>query len=250
MAKVRFKGAFLGGLMTVAVAAFLPYPRRKDMGQQPQQPKQPFDPNVLPNNPALPRDPSQRAFILKIAPLARKVQVLTGIPASVGIAQAIHETGWGTSGMYRDLKNLYGFKTGGRCDGSDRSDGTKPLEVPWTSQYRPVNEPCPYFRKYASEYDSILDWALRFYRCALYSCPYKGKPDLVVLHALSYRQNWLAFLNAGALHSYNPLPGDPESRQYTEKIINLIRSYQLYRYDVPVQYWKLREDVSKVVPVA
>lgn len=202
----RYVATALGGLVTVAVAALLPYPRRKDMGQQPQQPKQPFDPNVHPNNPALPRDPSQRAFILKIAPLARQVQVLTGIPASVGIAQAIKESGWGESGLSKRYHNLHGAKTGDEDSNDPNAPCSKnlnpgPLDVPWqgvrmatqeeryfgSRRYRVWVYAC--FRVYNSDYDSFLDWALRFYRFAL--------KDAKIKQALAYRRNWEAFLNAG-----------------------------------------------------
>jgi hypothetical protein len=244
MAQVHVEAIGVGAVITVAVAALLPYPRRKDMGTN----QKAFDPNVLPDNPALPNDPSQKAFILRIAPLTRKVQVLTGIPASVGIAQAIHETAWGTSGIYRDLNNLFGFKAG--CDTSGkprpRASSQEWLEVDWVAVFRPVNEPCPYFRKYSSAYDSILDWALRFYRLV-----FKFKADDgSIAKALANRKSWDLFLASGALWNYNSLPGDPRSQKYTSMIVNLIRTYQLYRYDVPVNAWRLRPDVAALVPAS
>ncbi len=203
----------------------------------------PFDPTKLPENPALPKDPAQRAFILKVAPLARKVQVLTGIPASVAIAQAIKESAWGKKPIPPDEYGPSYNYLGHKCSSSDRKT---PLFVEW----RPIRfvttheeidgrlvqiQAC--FKGYTNELDGFLDWAYRFYRFAFFF------GDDIIRKALAYRANWRAFLDNGALHNYATGSG------YVASVKSLIEQYQLYRYDVPVKYWRLDSRIAQLLPV-
>jgi flagellum-specific peptidoglycan hydrolase FlgJ len=240
MAKVHVAAIGVGTVITVAAAALLPYPRRKDMGTK----QGPFDPNVLPDNPALPNDPSQKAFILKIAPLTRKVQVLTGIPASVGIAQAIKESGWGERPIPGDRFGPSYNYLGHKCSSRDRETPLyvewRPIQLVWTSEEISGQivrvQAC--FKGYWSELDGFLDWAFRFYRFAYYF------GDNTIKRALSYRRNWQAFLDNGALYNY------ATGNKYVLSVKEIIKNYQLYRYDVPVEHWRLHPVINQLLPAA
>ena len=60
---------------------------------------------------------TQTDFIDKIAPGAVKAFKKTGVFASVTIAQAILESGWGKSALARQAKNFFGIKCYGSWDG-------------------------------------------------------------------------------------------------------------------------------------
>lgn len=207
-----------------------------------------FDPAKLPDNPAIDKlSARQRAWILKMAVWARKAQVMTGIPASVALAQTIQEGGAGQSGLDLHNKNHFGLKTGGASDASKPiancpTSPLGPLDVPWTGsswltgervngQYVKVHS-C--FRKYESSELSVLDWALRFYRRAPYDAGIKA--------ALSYRKSGSAFVKAGALNSY------ATDHRYQERILDHIAKYNLEVYDVPVSAWVLIPEVAKIAP--
>ena len=53
---------------------------------------------------------NQKAFVAKIGAAAREDMRVTGILASLTIAQAICESGWGASGLTRAANNLFGIK--------------------------------------------------------------------------------------------------------------------------------------------
>ncbi len=52
----------------------------------------------------------QLAFIARIAPAAQMGAAQTGVPASVTIAQAILESGWGESKLAKQANNFFGIK--------------------------------------------------------------------------------------------------------------------------------------------
>lgn len=54
--------------------------------------------------------PDQVAFIARIAPLAQASQKQYGVPASITIAQAIDESGWGQSQLSTKANNFFGIK--------------------------------------------------------------------------------------------------------------------------------------------
>ena len=57
--------------------------------------------------------PTNEDFIATIAPMAVRDMKKTGILASVTMAQAIHESAYGTSSLALEGKNLFGIKAGG-----------------------------------------------------------------------------------------------------------------------------------------
>jgi flagellum-specific peptidoglycan hydrolase FlgJ len=71
-----------------------------------------------PAQPQVPATPDQQAFINAVAPGAMDSQRKYGVPASVTIAQAIDESGWGQSLLATKDHNLFGIKGTGPA-GSD-----------------------------------------------------------------------------------------------------------------------------------
>lgn len=55
----------------------------------------------------------QMKFVRDALPSALQAQAETGLSASLAIAQAAHESGWGTSGLAQRAKNFFGVKTHG-----------------------------------------------------------------------------------------------------------------------------------------
>jgi flagellum-specific peptidoglycan hydrolase FlgJ len=53
--------------------------------------------------------PAQAAFLARVAGPARASQRAYGVPASVVIAQAVLESGWGASALTRDTNNYFGM---------------------------------------------------------------------------------------------------------------------------------------------
>jgi flagellum-specific peptidoglycan hydrolase FlgJ len=54
--------------------------------------------------------PEEQRFIDSVAPAAKAAAARWGVPASVTIAQAIDESGWGKSYLSREYHNYFGIK--------------------------------------------------------------------------------------------------------------------------------------------
>lgn len=54
--------------------------------------------------------PQQQSFLTLIAPPAERSAAATGVPASVTMAQAILESGWGRTGLAMTANNYFGIK--------------------------------------------------------------------------------------------------------------------------------------------
>ncbi len=97
-------------------------------------------------------------FISKIAMAAQYAAQQTGVPASISIAQAALESGWGESGLTKAGNNLFGIKADSRWRGETLTLDTKEfLKGQW------VVVPAKW-RKYASWQASIDDHAT-FLKC-------------------------------------------------------------------------------------
>lgn len=164
----------------------------------------------------------QQAFIRMIAPIAQEQAKKHNnkIFASVCIAQAIHESGWGTSAKMVRANALFGIKVGSGVKFGTAWKG-KGYKTGTTEYYDGKNPTriTDYFRAYDSVADSVED----YYDMLCTSKRYQN--------ALN-RQNPAECINGIIAGGYATGP------QYASKIINLIKQYDLAWYD------------NNVVPVA
>lgn len=182
---------------------------------------------------------SQQKFIEDIASHAVACQRKTGIPASVTIAQAILESGWGRSLLSVEANNFFGIKAGKYWMGKVYSGktwevfGGKRVDIPGTGRiYKDVSaavgQGChreSLFRAYDSFTDCLVDKSKVFYN-GLYE------------DALSYRSQSPMFLKLMAKRYAT----DPD---YATKLTGIIERYRLMQYDVPAKEWQLDD---RVVP--
>lgn len=64
-------------------------------------------------------------FIMRLTPSAVESQRKSGVPASITIAQAAVESGWGESGLARTGNNLFGIKADSRWRGETLTLNTR-----------------------------------------------------------------------------------------------------------------------------
>jgi flagellum-specific peptidoglycan hydrolase FlgJ len=155
---------------------------------------------------AAPGTKTQQAFINQIAPGALSAQQRYGVPASVTIAQAIDESGWGTSQLATSDYNLFGIKGSGPA-GSVTLPTQEFENGQWVTIYAQ-------FRVYHNVSESIADHAELLATSGYYT---RAMADRAVPDAFA-----------------NDLTGvyatDPE---YGANLIGLMRLYNLYRFDSP-----------------
>jgi Mannosyl-glycoprotein endo-beta-N-acetylglucosaminidase len=147
---------------------------------------------------------AQQAFIGAVAPAAVAGQRKYGVPASVTIAQAIDESGWGQSNLAVDQHNLFGIK------------GTGPA-----GSYQELTQ------EYENGQLVTSMSSFRAYRNAAQSVDDHGK----LLATSGYYRRAMAVRgnpNAFAASLTGVYATDPE---YGAKLIMLMQKYDLYRYD-------------------
>jgi flagellum-specific peptidoglycan hydrolase FlgJ len=149
---------------------------------------------------------AEQAFINEVAPWAMAAQRRYGVPASVTIAQAIDESGWGQSVLATRDHNLFGIKGAGPA-GSDL--------VP-TREYQAgqLVSQTSEFRMYHNIAESVDDHGKLLATSQYYR------------QAMAERRDPNAF--AAALTGVYAT--DP---QYGAKLVGLMQRYDLYRYDTP-----------------
>ncbi|WP_136604681.1 glycoside hydrolase family 73 protein [Paenibacillus dokdonensis] len=148
-------------------------------------------------------------FIATIAPCAVKDMQATGVPASLTIAQAALESGWGSSGLTKQANNLFGIKgsgTAGSC--------TMPTKEYVNGKQITVNAA---FRAYHNWSESVADHSKLILNGT------KDKPMRYhgVLNA--------DYKTAAAEIRKGGYATDPN---YTQLLINIIEQYKLYQYDI------------------
>src|SRR5438093_6732370 len=147
---------------------------------------------------------------------AQATQVQFGVPASVTIAQAILESGWGASHM-GDANNYFGIKAMKTGDTVEYGPIASGWVVAKTREVKPSGEEYyidDYFRRYASIEDSFRDHG------RLLALNY---PD-----CMSHRDDPMAF--ADALQSGTPrYATDPN---YAATLRQIITENKLTQYDV------------------
>ncbi len=152
---------------------------------------------------------STNDFIAKIAPYAVKDMIKTQILASLTIAQAALESGWGGSSLTRLSNNLFGIK--GSYNGQSRSFPTKEfINGAWVT----VDAP---FRVYPSWSESIADHSALFHNGT------HDRPDRY--HNLIGERDYKTAARHVAEDGYATDPA------YTTKLIDIIETYDLEQYD-------------------
>lgn len=153
-----------------------------------------------------------RPFLRAILSDAVEANAQSGIPASVSMAQAVLESGWGKSDLAR-YRNLFGVKAGKGWQG-------KTVVLP-TREYRNgrwVTEEAVW-RVYPSYEAAFLDHATVFYN----GC-YE--------EALAWRKHPRGFLERMApVYATDP--------DYADKVWRIVEQFDLTRYDVAPEDWRL-----------
>lgn len=144
-----------------------------------------------------PTDPT--GFVKHWAPTAQQVNAALGIPASVALAQAALESGWGTSAAAQLAHNYFGMT----ATGSAAQDPYWRGET--YGQYRAYNTGSLSFWDYARNY-----WTYPGYAAAL-----------------AKRADPTAFIQLAA-----PIYS-PTDTAYAQTVLRLISEYDLTQYDVP-----------------
>jgi len=160
-------------------------------------------------------DPSKAQFLQSAIPAAQASQAETGVPASVTLAQAILESEWGRRHI-GEANNYFGIKARPQPDGSFNhgSIAIGHLLAPtqeWDGSHMiTVNAP---FRTYHTMADSFRDHGLLFKNNPRYSEAFRhtNDPDEFAhqIHKAGYATD----------------PG------YADKLIGIMRTYDLYQYD-------------------
>ncbi|MDO5065788.1 MAG: glucosaminidase domain-containing protein [Propionibacteriaceae bacterium] len=151
-------------------------------------------------------------FIAWVAPMAQRGEREFQVPASVAIAQAILESGWGGSRLTREANSFFGIKC--HKTQSPHQNGCHEIE---TREYDAAGNPrveVARFRSYASPEDSFLDhgYFLRNTRRYRSAFKYSGNPERFIheVHKAGYAT-------------------DPS---YAHLVATIIRKYGLSRFDV------------------
>jgi uncharacterized protein YraI len=160
--------------------------------------------------PTIPRG-GNAGFIDRNAAPAKQSMKETGVPASVTLAQAILETGWGKSALGREDHNIFGMK----CFGSpgDIALGCRDYGTFECSPTGGCFDTNATFRAYKNPTDSYRDHGKLLSGWSRYATAMKHKndPDRFAreIHKAGYAT-------------------DPK---YSDKLINLMKEHNLYQYD-------------------
>lgn len=147
-------------------------------------------------------------FFATMAPYAREARQRFGVPASVTLAQAAQETGWGRSAP---RNNYFGVKCHGRPAGPVAYDCIEHKTNEWENGKK--IEITDSFRTYGSMRDSVLDYANFLRTNSRYAPAFavNGDPD--------------AFARALQMAGYATDP------TYADSLIDIMKQRDLYRYD-------------------
>jgi N-acetylmuramoyl-L-alanine amidase len=150
---------------------------------------------------------AQKDFIAKVGALAAADMKASGVLASLTVAQAILESGWGTSALATDANALFGIKADSRWSGRVYSTATKEC-------YDGVNFTTvdALFRAYGSWEQSLADHSAFLIAGSRYKA---------VIGEKDYKTACAAIHAAG-------YATDPD---YAGKLVNLIETYGLAAFD-------------------
>lgn len=155
-------------------------------------------------------------FALMIGPIAREAMKTTGMPASVLVAQAALETGWGKTAK-AEFRNLFGIKGKGDAGSAKvwtherRKDGSKEVKE-------------DYFAQYSSFVASIE--AYNRYLMNAKRPKHKLPGDLRYAEAMQhvFEPNLFAYLIRDG--------GYATSANYGAKLVSVMKGHNLYQYDL------------------
>ena len=150
---------------------------------------------------------AQKDFIARVGALASAEMKQSGVLASLAVAQAILESGWGASKLTVNANALFGIKADARWKGRVYSAATKEC-------YDGVNfvRETALFRAYDSWQHSVCDYSAFLRANARYAA---------VMGERDYKKACAALQKAG-------YATDPD---YAAKLIGLIEAYGLTAYD-------------------
>ena len=148
-------------------------------------------------------------FLNNVAPSAQAIATQRGLYASMMIAQAALESGWGTSSLSTNAYNLFGVK--------------------WNGYGAYINMPTQEF--YGGAYHTVY---AKFQRYSSYAESLNAYANLIVSHfPNSTKANASSYavaannLRNGVYGTYATAPN------YASSLINLIQQYDLTKYDTP-----------------
>lgn len=153
--------------------------------------------------------PQEQSFLDATVPAAQACQQSCGVPASVTLAQAILESGWGNTGLAREANNYFGIKAGAHATPDQY------MEFP-TAEYengkRVMVE--AEFAKYPSVAASFIAHGL------LLSSAQRYAP------AMAVKDDPLAFAQQLQACGYSTSP------TYASTLAELMREFNLMQYDL------------------
>jgi hypothetical protein len=155
--------------------------------------------------------PSHEGFISAVAAAARASGHASG-PVSVTVAQAILESNWGESLLSREANNYFGIKATGQI-GEDGAVWMRTLEYVQGGSYNAFAA----FRAYHTLAESVADHAQLF------------------LHEPAYTEALLAATDPDEFVRRIARAGYATDPTYAQKLIDLMRRYDLYGLDAPLQ---------------
>jgi len=148
----------------------------------------------------------EMTFLQSVVLAAQQSQKACGIPASVTIAQAILESGWGQSKLAQEANNFFGVKA---KQGEDYAEFS-------TTEFLNgrKKEVMARFARYSSPVESFRAHA------ALLSTLPRYKPAMACAH------------DPGAFAKQIQLCGYSTNPSYAESLIAVIRAFDLTQYDI------------------
>ena len=164
---------------------------------------------------------SNAAFIAVIGPLAQADYHRSGVLASVTLAQAINESGWGKTELAQKGNNIFGMKislSGNTWSGSVW-DGKSCVKILTTEEYGgKKTKITAKFRKYRSVSESIAD-----HSAYLTNAMNGSKKRYYGLTSTKKYSEQLRILQKGGYCTWS---------SYISELTSLIKKYKLTKYDV------------------
>lgn len=170
--------------------------------------------NMFLSNQAVEASATSDAFLSKVSLQAQKMSKKYGVYASLMLAQAALESGWGTSTLSTQANNFFGMKATG-WTGATYS--VKAAEQDGNGKTYYIVAP---FRKYISYQASFDDYGL------------KMRTTLDNYGGLRYSKTWLESASSpSAAAKAIKAASYATDKNYASKLINHITSYNLTKYD-------------------